>query len=258
VFIELIALKEERYRALGFYRANSRSSTNSINSINLASPMSYIHEALKKAQQEREALAGKYSGFISARREGKRVLKGRSLWWAFLLVVLVLLAFGFYSWLDSTAPKTTSAAKDPGPHVASTQKAALSAKELYHRARGLQKSGRSKEARGLYQKALTLNPKDVLALNNIGVTYIQEGNYQEALKSFEHALQLKPEYVDPCYNLACLYAIRGEVRKGLDYLRRAILLDESVREWARKDRDLQGLRAVPEFEEILRREDEGH
>jgi tetratricopeptide (TPR) repeat protein len=214
--------------------------------------MSYIHEALKKAQQEREALAAKYSGFISARRVSKKALRGRSLWWASLLILLVLVAFGFYSWLDSTAPKTTSAAKDPGPHVASTQKAALSAKELYHRARGLQKSGRSKEARRLYQMALARNPKDVRAMNNIGVTYIQEGNYQEALKSFENALQLKPEYVDPCYNLACVYAMRGDARKGLDYLRRAVLLDESVREWARKDRDLQGLRGMPEFEEILR------
>jgi tetratricopeptide (TPR) repeat protein len=214
--------------------------------------MSYIHEALKKAQQEREALAGKYSGFISARREHKKILKGRLLWWASLLIVLVLFAFGFYSWLGSTAPNTIPASKDRGPQVASTQRAALSAEELYHRARGLQKSGRLKEARRLYQRALTLNPTDVRVLNNIGVTYIQEGNYQEALKSFENALQLKPEYVDSCYNLACVYAMRGDARKGMEYLRRALLLDESVREWARKDRDLEGLRAAPEFEEILR------
>ena len=39
--------------------------------------------------------------------------------------------------------------------------------------------------------------------------------------------------------------------KGLRNLRKAVLLDKSVREWARKDTDLQNLRGVPGFEEIV-------
>ena len=88
-------------------------------------------------------------------------------------------------------------------------------------------------------------------LNNLGVIYIQEGKYSEARNSLENAIRLKPEYIDPYYNSACLYALKGEVRKSLNNLKQAISLDKSVREWARKDRDLQNLRGVPEFEEMV-------
>ena len=99
-----------------------------------------------------------------------------------------------------------------------------------------------------------LDPGHVYALNNLGVIYIQEGNYSEAKKSLEDAIQQKPEYVDPYYNLACLYALKGEVMKSLAQLKKAVSLDESVSEWARRDRDLQNLRGVPGFEEIMRSE----
>ena len=127
----------------------------------------------------------------------------------------------------------------------------LDAKELYDRARQFQKSGRLREARRLYQRTLTLDPRNVQAVNNIGVTFLQERNFTEAQKNFEDATRLQPDYVDPYYNLACLYAIQGDTKKGLDYLRRAVSLDASAREWARNDDDLRGLRAVPEFEEVV-------
>jgi tetratricopeptide (TPR) repeat protein len=212
--------------------------------------MSYINEALKKAQREKDALAAKYSGFLAARREKRGALKGRPLWWTSLIIALILLAFGLYSWLDSRGPDTTSASKGVIPQGASKQEAVLDAKDLYDRARRFQKSGRSREARRLYQKTLTLDPHNVRAVNNIGVTFLQEGKFNEARKSFEDAMRLQPDYVDPYYNLACLYAIQEEPKKGLEFLRRAVSLDPSVREWARKDADLRGLRALPEFEEV--------
>jgi len=90
-----------------------------------------------------------------------------------------------------------------------------------------------------------------LFLNNLGVIYIQERNYSKARNSLESAIRLKPEYVDPYYNLACLYAIKGDVMKSLDNLEKAVSLNKSVMEWARKDRDLQNIRGVHEFEEII-------
>jgi hypothetical protein len=38
--------------------------------------------------------------------------------------------------------------------------------------------------------------------------------------------------------------------KSLENLKKAISLDKLVREWARKDIDLQNMRGLPEFEEI--------
>lgn len=245
VFFEFIALKEAKYRALRFHK------TNSINSINLANPMSYINEALKKAQREKEAFAAKYSSFLAARKEKRKGLRGRQLLWTSLIVVLILLAFVVYSWLDSRGPETTSASKGVSPREASKHEALLDAKDLYDRARRFQKSGRSREARRFYQKALTLDPHNIHAVNNIGVTFLQERNFTEARKSFEDALRLQPDYVDPYYNLACLYAIQGKTKKGLDYLKRAVSLDGSAREWARNDDDLKRLRTLPEFEEVI-------
>jgi tetratricopeptide (TPR) repeat protein len=89
-------------------------------------------------------------------------------------------------------------------------------------------------------------------LNNLGVIYIQQQNYPKARNILESAIRLKPEYVDPYYNLACLYAFKGQAIKSLENLKMAISLDKSVREWARKDIDLQNLRGMPEFEEMIR------
>jgi len=213
--------------------------------------MSYINEALKKAQKEKDALAARYGSFLAARREKGKGSKGRPIWWTSLIVLLILLAFGLYSWLDSRGPDTTSVSKKVIPHGDLKQKAAVDAKALYERARRLQKSGRSREAKSFYEKALALDSQNVHAVNNIGVTFLQERNFTEARKSFEDAVRLQPDYVDPYYNLACLYAIQGDTKKGLDYLKRAVSLDGSVREWARADADLKALRGLPEFEEAI-------
>jgi tetratricopeptide (TPR) repeat protein len=213
--------------------------------------MSYINEALKKAQREKDALAAKYSGFFAARKEKRKGLRRRPLLWTSVVGILILLAFVLHSWLDSRGPETTSASKGVSPRDTSKQEALLDAKDLYDKARRFQKSGRLREARRFYQKALTLDPHNIHAVNNIGVAFLQERNFPEARKSFEDAMLLQPDYVDPYYNLACLYAIQGDTKKGLDYLRKAVSLDASVRQWARNDDDLRRLRASPEFEEVV-------
>ena len=148
--------------------------------------------------------------------------------------------------------KTLSAPKNPKPEVSHRSEISVSAKDLYDRASHFYKIGRLKDARRLYQKTLMVDPSHVHALNNLGVIYVQEGNYSEAKKSLEDAIQQKPEYVDPYYNLACLYALQGEAMESLAQLKKAVSLDKSVREWARRDTDLQSLRGVPGFEEIIK------
>ena len=212
--------------------------------------MSSIHEALQKAQKEKDTKYPKYKKVFLVPRRKAGIFAVRPIWLISLFVIL--LAFALYSWLDSIDKKTISAPKDPKPEANSRSKIVVDAKDLYDRARHFHKMGRVKDARRLYQKALMLDEGHVHALNNLGVIGIQEGNYSEARKSLENAIRLKPEYVDPHYNLACLYAVKGEVKKSLGHLKTAVSLDKSVREWARKDRDLQNLRDVPGFEEIIK------
>ena len=214
--------------------------------------MSYIREALRKAQREKDARYPRYQRiFFSPRRKGG-IFSLRPLWLISFLVIVLGLAL--YSWLESGNEGTISAPTNPNPEVRPVPEISVNAKDLYDRARHLQKMNRLEEARRLYHKALMLDPGHVYALNNLGVIYIQKGNYLRAQKSLENAIQQKPEYVDPYYNLACLYALKGEAMKSLAQLKRAVSLDESVSEWARRDRDLQNLRGMPGFEEIMRSE----
>jgi tetratricopeptide (TPR) repeat protein len=212
--------------------------------------MSYIHEALQKAQKHKDTTYPKYKNIFLVRKRKPGIFAVRPIWVICLFVIL--LAFALYSWLDSSGKETISAPKDLKPETSPTSEIVVDAKHFYERARHFHKIGRLKDARRLYQKAIMLDKGHVYAVNNLGVIGIQEGKYLEARKNFEHAVRLRPEYVDPHYNLACLHAVRGEAKRALEHLKRAVLLDKSVRGWAREDRDLQNLRGVPGFEEIIR------
>jgi hypothetical protein len=48
-----------------------------------------------------------------------------------------------------------------------------------------------------------------------------------------------------------LLSVRGETEESIMYLKKAMSLDQAVREWAKKDTDLKSLRGIPEFEEII-------
>jgi tetratricopeptide (TPR) repeat protein len=210
--------------------------------------MSYIHEALKKAQKEKDVRFPKYKRILLGTKGKPGVFFSRNIW--LVSVFVILLAFTFYSWFDFKYKKTVSPPKNQKTVVSHKIEANVNFGEFYERAKYFQKIGRLKEAQGFYRQALTIEPDNVFVLNNLGVIYIQQRNYLEARNSLESAIRVKPEYVDPYYNLACLYALKGRVMKSLENLKKAISLNNSVREWAREDGDLQNMRSVPEFKEI--------
>ena len=211
--------------------------------------MSYIHEALQKAQKEKDVRFPKYKRILLGTKGKPGIFFSRTVWLISLFVIL--LAFTFYSWFDFKYKKTLSGPKNQKTVVSHKIEATVNFVDFYERAKYFQKIGRLKEAEGFYKQAFTLEPGNVFVLNNLGVIYIQQRNYSEARNSLESAIRLKPEYVDPYYNLACLYALKGKVMKSLENLKKAISLNKLVREWARKDRDLQNMRGVPEFEGII-------
>jgi len=211
--------------------------------------MSYIHEALQKAQKEKDVRFPKYKRILLGTKGKPGIFFSRTVW--LISFFVIFLAFTFYSWFDFRYKKTLSAPKNQQTVVSHKIKASVNLGDFYNRAKSFQKSGRLKEAQGFYKQALALEPGNFFVLNNLGVIYIQQRNYSEARNSLESAIRIKPEYVDPYYNLACLYALKGSVMKSLENLKKAISLNELAREWARKDRDLQNMRGVPEFEKIM-------
>ena len=216
--------------------------------------MSYIHEALKKAQGARDRWAGKYAGVASTQEKKPRGFIHKAIGWGLLALFAVFLAFGLYSWLDSRTSEplaTTPRLSKERPKAALPERKLIDARKIYEKARLFHKRGRLRDARRLYEETLKIDPGYTEALNNLGVIEIREKRYDAARINFQKAIRLNPTYVDPHYNLACLYALTGDLSQGLVHLRKAVSLDNTVREWARKDTDLENLRGMPEFKNII-------
>jgi len=214
--------------------------------------LSYIHQALKKAQIERDDRYGKYGGIISSRsRQSGRAKK------SILLIVvsflILFLAFVAYSWLDFNGPQveTNVIPKQREPVQLPVYEKTADAMELYQLGKDHHKNGRLNKARMWYQKALMADPGCVVALNNLGVLLIKDRNYPAARSRFDKAIRLKPGYVDPYYNLACLFALTDQPEQALRYLKRAVSIDPQVKKWAKKDTDLGNLHNLAGFENIV-------
>ncbi len=206
--------------------------------------MSYIHEALKKAQKEKDSRKIKYAGLFSSEGKENTPFLREKLWWPLAVGFIIFLAFAGSSWFDSNAPPEGISNHEPKRPV---QKV-----DLYRSARNLHKLGRLEDAGRLYKEILKKDPGRVKALNNLGVIYIHQKNFLEARTSLEKAVVLNPDYGDPYYNLACLYALQHKPDKGLAYLKKALALDRSIMECAPGDRDLKNLWELPEFKRIIR------
>jgi tetratricopeptide (TPR) repeat protein len=217
--------------------------------------MSYIHEALNKAQKEREAHHGDYSGLLSYGRTKKRGFFRRPVLWSSLAIIVILLALAYYSWLDSrgSQPIVSSEHKYKMPAKAPAKAPVLDAKKYFNRGRVFYKKGRLRDAKRLYGEALKIDPGYVDALNNLAVIYMHEKNLSAAQRNLEKAIRLKPSVVDPYYNLACVFAIRGELVKSLSHLKKAVSMDRSVKLWARNDADFKNVRETPGFKDIIGR-----
>lgn len=228
--------------------------------------MSHINDALKKAQKERDARYLKYGSILSTSGGEKGLFRGRIIWWSVFLFILFVVAFLSYSSLGSKGRKNPviselrhderparalKPASKPTPMPVPKPEAVDNAKALYDSARDFHQSGRLQRARRLYEETLRLDPTYVDALNNLGVIYIHEKDFPAAQRSFEKAVRLNPGYVDAYYNLACLFAITGDAKESLLHLRKAVSLKKEVRDWAREDSDLENLRSMPEFVEIV-------
>ncbi|MFC1867519.1 tetratricopeptide repeat protein [Thermodesulfobacteriota bacterium] len=213
--------------------------------------MSYINEALKKAQKERDTLHIQYSGVLEGSRKERRTFGNKGFWYSLLLLILIFLVFTSYSWLDLPDSKIFSTPEFKSPAKIGLGESDTDTKNLYNKARHLDKKGHFQDAKKLYKEVISLDPGYIEVLNNLGIIYIREKDYIAAKHSFNKAILLNPGSVESYYNLACLHAIEGEVRQGLVYLKKATSLDNAVRGWARDDSDLKNLRALPEFNDII-------
>lgn len=243
--------------------------------------MSYINEALKKAQRDRDSRYERFGGIIASRPGGKRKSGRRKIVAGALIALLLLLPAGLLTFyflprptpgLEESTPRAAAGTVErkmpvpaTGPQAApiapgQAGKAAVTgraawetrheAEARYREALAAQKQGDLKRAEELYQRALLLAPDHLRALNNLGVLYMDQKNKQQAALLFNRAIGLKKDYVDPYYNLACLHAREDEIDESLRYLKMAAAINPEAKQWAKKDADMKNLVNSDEFKKL--------
>lgn len=238
--------------------------------------MSYINSALRKVQKERDSRYAAYGDFISSCRQGgssARSWRGLALPVA-VAVILGILAAGAWLVYENATAKVKAAVSLPPPRVAAGKLPATGqflpvagqtpavaaaiekepilprAAKAYEAALAAQRGKRWQEAESLYQQTLSLDPRHVQALNNLGVLYMTQKRSEEAIELFIKAMTIQDKYVDPYYNLACLYSQLGNIRASLSYLERAANINGEVSKWAKQDNDFKKMKSLPEFKKI--------
>ena len=103
------------------------------------------------------------------------------------------------------------------------------------------------------ERVLRNSPDDVRALYMSGRALITLGERQKGIERLEQAVELKPHDFAALYNAACSFAIAGNSERALDMLDRAVGTGRGFRAWIEHDPDLDSLRSLPRFKEILAR-----
>ncbi|MHB9096521.1 MAG: TPR end-of-group domain-containing protein [Syntrophales bacterium] len=247
--------------------------------------MSYINDALRKAQRERDGRYERFGGIITSgpKRPGQPRKRRVAVGVAVLLVLIpAVLLLAVYVLQQPSPVKKGTAPRLAAVNSAASQSATLPAAreavpagtlpkgppaetavvrvdgnplrgeaELrYQEAFSAQRKGDVSKAEALYQRVLTLDPGDVRALNNLGVILMGQRKRERAIALFSKAIVLKKDYVDPYYNLACLYAQTNEIDESIWYLKVAMTINGEAKNWAEKDADMKNVVASAAFKKI--------
>jgi tetratricopeptide (TPR) repeat protein len=243
--------------------------------------MSYINNALRKAQTDKKSPYAAYEQVVSA--SGKKINEPRKLLpmagiliFLFCAAVITVLLYRPEEKMPVKAHLTVSNAQIVAPlappavkkipaenkneSVLKTKKAEekntvkpknADSKMLYAQAFQKHQEGKLEEAKILYKKVIKNDPRNIQALNNLGVVYMKKKVYKWAIIRFNDALKVKYDYPDAHYNLACIYAQNNDLSRSLSYLKNAVRFNPQVRKWAEKDNDLKVLVDLPEFKKLL-------
>ena len=81
------------------------------------------------------------------------------------------------------------------------------------------------EAEQFFLKAAANNPKDAKIYARLGLIYLQQKNYSDAIESLKVAVKLDAYNPSRHYNLALAYMGNGDAKKAIASVREAITLD---------------------------------
>jgi tetratricopeptide (TPR) repeat protein len=252
--------------------------------------MSYINDALKKAQQEKDSLYGHYGSIIS-RLPGPRT--HARIKWFVVACSATLMLVSLFVWMmiasyherpvsakeeqpvkaggiaepvktsisataatvESSAvvstPATTVESAAPATQTGVIKPLSPDAGALYEEALAAQQNKKFTVAESLYRRVLTIDAQHVQAMNNLGVLYMAQKKHAQAIALFSKAISVNKDYADPYYNLACIYAQHNKKTSSIEYLNLAITIDGAVVNWAKTDVDLKNIRDSKAFKKLM-------
>ncbi len=111
----------------------------------------------------------------------------------------------------------------------------------------------AQRALGAIERHLKIHPEDVRALYMGGNCEVFSGNRARGIEMLDRALQLQPDDFATLYNVACGLTIAGELERALDTLERAFARGQGFRRWLENDPDMDPLRPLPRFQQLLAR-----
>jgi ketosteroid isomerase-like protein len=109
------------------------------------------------------------------------------------------------------------------------------------------------EAAAAYQQLVKATPNDPVAWHRLGTSQIFLKQYAEAIKNLKQAIEVGGSGALDFYNLACAYAQSGQKEMALDNLEKAISAGFTDRQQYETDSDLDSLRGIERFKELLKR-----
>ncbi len=86
------------------------------------------------------------------------------------------------------------------------------------------REGRTSDAIGYFEQALSQNPDHWIALENLGNAYRQQKRWPEARQMLERAVAVRPQDPEANYSLAMVFAQMDDSDRAYEYLERALKL----------------------------------
>jgi tetratricopeptide (TPR) repeat protein len=105
-------------------------------------------------------------------------------------------------------------------------------------------------------RRLEIDPNDARAIYLGADHLLLLGRERDrAEKMIERSLEIDPEDGIAVYNAACFYALADDADKSLNWLERAATMQHgfALRDWIANDPDLDSVRTLPRFQEIVSR-----
>lgn len=204
--------------------------------------MSYIHEALKKVQREKDLRATGFGIIWAKYRYGRRIFKRK--WVAAAWLVLVFIGLSSYLWFHSLDHLFSHHEANDAVHQAavrlpvhldpgkpSTSQGAL--KSQYPRARGKatnkavpsQKEGKKETQKAQQALAKKPAPDKATTLYRKAVALQKEGRLEEAKKLYEAALELTPHLVSALNNFGAIYIKEKKYAAARRILEKAVQIE---------------------------------